>query len=143
MDYEVLKKHFDQVASHESGIVVFKELMNILGVYDPSTVINPQTAEVNLLATAHNAALKAIWIKLRTYLSVDNLIQIEYDRKPKEPVITEKDLNARDSNSPSATSTKSDSTSTKLKRRDFQSESDSFARKYLEDLGVSANSADN
>jgi hypothetical protein len=137
-DLETVKKHFELTASHESGIVVFKTIMQLLGVNRPATVINPKSAETNLLTTAHNAALQGVWYVLREYLSVDKLMQIEYDSKPVEPITAEKDLNGRDSNSPSATSAKSTSTTTKLKRRDFQSESDKFAKQYLDDLYADA-----
>ena len=134
MTSDKLRQHFERVASSDSGIEIFKWLMDALGYHQPVIVLDPQAREINTQATAHNATLRDFWLEVRKLLPLDALIQIEHG-KIQNTVKVEGEDNARSTSTANIPTASNASSSGRFKRSDIESESRRVAVEYLAELG--------
>jgi hypothetical protein len=139
-----IHKHFERIANSDSGIAVLKWLMNYCGYQDPMRVMNPETHEINLVATAHNAALRDVWLETRKMIPEESLILIEHNKRVK-PMQAVGDLSNDGRTSSGTGSTGSESeqhaasdagNGKRYSRRNIQRDSDEYTRNYLADLAA-------
>jgi hypothetical protein len=67
----------NNIVDQPGGAKALKILMDICG-YDGYTVTqNPQTQEINIMATIYNDARRGVWIDIRNLLTKENRRKIE------------------------------------------------------------------
>jgi hypothetical protein len=79
-----LVKALNHVAATPEGMLVLTRLMRACGHNETSLAQDPNSQEINPLATAYNGGRHSIWLEIRKYLYRDNLIRIEYPIETKQ-----------------------------------------------------------
>lgn len=72
-----LIEDFVRVAETEAGRNVLRYLMRTLGYQRPSITQDPQSQEINPIATIYNEARRNIWLEIRGKIPHPQLVLIE------------------------------------------------------------------
>jgi hypothetical protein len=77
-ELQKLRNAFNNVAKTSSGKVVFRYLMKECGFNEPAVVASCATGEINPLGSIYNEARRDVYMRIRKFLSKENIISIEF-----------------------------------------------------------------
>ncbi len=79
VEYEKLRRAFNGIAKTEHGKTVLRYLKRDCGFAKTSLVMNPQACDINPIGSIYNEARKDVYHRIRQFIDVEFLKQIEYE----------------------------------------------------------------
>lgn len=80
-EFKKLKQDFNQTFNSPHGKSVLRYLLNQCGYQSVSTTMNPQSGEINTVATIYNEARRNVYLKIRSFLMEEILRDVENQLK--------------------------------------------------------------